>query len=193
LNNASRGSAPHRRRFGVLIAMTAVMVTGFHIAYTYITPFLLDVSGFSAGALGPLLLVPGLFGVLGIVAVGVVLDRRPWGSLIVPLVMLAVALLGLSAFGTARFPAVAMLALMGLAFGILPPAIQSRALQVAPGSTDVASAGLSVAFNIGIATGSFVGGILLASAGPRVVPLVGGALAALALALVLNDHRAAHR
>jgi len=131
--------------------------------------------------------------VVGIFAVGAILDRRPWGAPIVPVALLATALLGLAAFGPVRPLAVALLALAGLAYGTLPPAIQSRVLQVAPGSTDVASAALSSAFNVGIATGSFVGGILLASAGPRSVPLVGGLLAALALALIAADHRSAGR
>jgi DHA1 family L-arabinose/isopropyl-beta-D-thiogalactopyranoside export protein-like MFS transporter/DHA1 family inner membrane transport protein len=188
---ASRGSEPHRRRYRVIVAMTAVMVTGFHVAYTYITPFLLDVSGFSAGALGPLLLVSGIFGVIGIFAVGAVLDRHPWGTLILPLALLTTALLGLFALGPVQALCVALLALMGLAYGALPPAIQSRTLQVAPGSADIASAGISSAFNIGIATGSFAGGVLLANAGPRSVALVGGLLAAAALALMVHDHRSA--
>lgn len=192
-SGASRGSEPHKRRYRVIVAMTAVMVMGFHVAYTYITPFLLDVSGFSTGALGPLLLVSGIFGVIGIFAVGTVLDRRPWGALIVPLAVLTAALLGLYVLGPFQALVVALLAMMGLAYGALPPAIQSRTLQVAPGSADVASAGLSSAFNIGIATGSFAGGVLLANAGPRSVPLVGGLLAALALILVVQDRRAAAR
>jgi DHA1 family L-arabinose/isopropyl-beta-D-thiogalactopyranoside export protein-like MFS transporter/DHA1 family inner membrane transport protein len=192
-SNAYRGSAPDVRRYRMLVIVTATLVIGFFTAYTYITPFLLDVSGFSPGTLGPLLFVSGISGVIGTIAVGAVLDRRPWGSLIVPLSLLAAALLGMYAFGAARPAAIALLGLTGLAFGALPPAIQARTLQVAPGSADMASAGISSAFNVGIATGSFVGGILLSEAGPQSVPLFGGALALVALMVLLADRRRAHR
>jgi predicted MFS family arabinose efflux permease len=192
-SNAYRGSAPDVRRYRMLVIVTATLVIGFFTAYTYITPFLLDVSGFSPATLGPLLFVSGISGVIGTIAVGAVLDRRPWGSLIVPLSLLAAALLGMYAFGAARPAAIVLLGLTGLAFGALPPAIQARTLQVAPGSADMASAGISSAFNVGIATGSFVGGILLSEAGPQSVPLFGGALALVALTVLLADRRRAHR
>jgi DHA1 family L-arabinose/isopropyl-beta-D-thiogalactopyranoside export protein-like MFS transporter/DHA1 family inner membrane transport protein len=102
-------------------------------------------------------------------------------------------LLGLYLLGAVQPAAVAMAALVGLGFGALPPALQARTLQVAPGSTDLASAALSSAFNIGIAAGSFVGGLLLTTVGVRSVALVGGLLAATALTIMLSDARLSRR
>jgi len=191
--SAARGSAPDVRRFRILVLVTSVVVIGFMVAYTYITPFLLDVSGFPAGALGPLLFVSGVSGVIGTFAVGALFDRRPWSTLIVPLGLLSASLLGLFLLGSVKPAAVILVGLTGLGFGALPPAIQARTLQVAPGSTDLASAAISSAFNIGIATGSFVGGLLLSSVGVRSVALVGGLLAAAALSIMLSDARLSRR
>jgi predicted MFS family arabinose efflux permease len=191
--SAARGSAPDVRRFRILVLVTSVVVIGFMVAYTYITPFLLDVSGFPAGALGPLLFVSGISGVIGTFAVGALFDRRPWSTLIVPLGLLSASLLGLFLLGSVKPAAVILVGLTGLGFGALPPAIQARTLQVAPGSTDLASAAISSAFNIGIATGSFVGGLLLSTVGVRSVALVGGLLAAAALSIMLSDARLSRR
>ena len=45
------------------MAMTVLAATGTFAAYTYITPFLTEVSRFPAAATGPLLLVRGVAGI----------------------------------------------------------------------------------------------------------------------------------
>ncbi|MEJ3746180.1 MFS transporter [Actinomycetes bacterium KLBMP 9797] len=186
---AARGTAPDRRRYGILILLTALGVTGALTAYTYVTPFLLEVSGFAAAALGPLLLVAGLAGLGGPLLVGRVLDRYPAVGLLVPMGLLTAALLALFAVGGFPVAAIAMLALTSLAYGALPPAIAHRAFLVAPGSTDMASAGVSAAFNVGIASGSLLGAALIGWTGVRSVALAGALLTATALAVALTDIR----
>jgi predicted MFS family arabinose efflux permease len=184
---AARGPEPDARRYAVLVAATAFGVTGFLTAYTYVTPFLLDVSGFDGRALGPLLLVTGVAGVVGTQVVGTFLDRRPWAAVVVPLAVLACALTGLYTAGAVKPAAVVLLATMGMAYSALAVAIQNRTLQIAPVSTELAAAGSSSAFNVGIAAGSFLGGELVAGAGVRSVALVGAGLTALALAMLLCE------
>lgn len=190
---ASRGADPDRRRYLVLLAVTAIGVCGALAAQTYITPFLLDVSGFAATSLSALLLISGAAGVLGTLAVGRFLDRSPRASLAVPVGVLCLTYLLAFLFGTAQPVAIAMLALTGAAFSAFAAAVQNRVLQVAPGGTDMASAGSSAAFNVGIALGSFAGGLLLSNAGVRSVMLLGAALTAPALALLLAETRLARR
>jgi predicted MFS family arabinose efflux permease len=76
-----------------------------------------------------------------------------------------------------------------MAYSAFAAAVQNRTLQVAPGSTDLAGAGSSTAFNVGIAAGSLLGGGLIQTAGVRSVALAGAALAAAALALLLAEPR----
>src|SRR5689334_18316261 len=100
--SCARGSAPDARRFRIIVLVTSVLVIGFMVAYTYITPFLLDVSGFTPAALGPLLLVSGISGVVGTFVVGAAFDRWPWSTLIVPLGLVTAGLLGLYLLGGAQ-------------------------------------------------------------------------------------------
>ena len=184
---AARGTSPDRRRFRVLMVTTALGITGFMTAQTYITPFLLDVTGFAPGALAALLFVSGAAGVLGTIVVGRVLDARPVAALVGPLILLSVSLLGLFALGAFKPGTVGLLALGGFGFSSFAAAVQSRVLQVAPASTDLASAWTSSAFNVGIAAGSFLGGVILPSLGARPLALVGGALTLAALAVLSVD------
>ena len=182
-----RGSSPDLRRYVVLLVTSAVGVTGFLTFNTYVTPFLLDISGFSPDVLGPMLLASGAGGLAGTLIVGRVLDRYPWGTTVVPLGLIALGLFGLYALGQVRAVTVALIALIGLSFSGLAVAVQSRTLQVAPGSTDIASAGTSSAFNVGIAAGAFVGGALIDTTTVRAVALVGGLLAAAAALVMLSE------
>ena len=84
-------------------------------------------------------------------------------------------------------PTVLLVATAGMAFSALAVAVLSRTMQVAPGNTDLASAGISTAFNVGIAAGAFIGGGLLDSTGVRSVALVGGLLAVVALVIMTAD------
>jgi DHA1 family inner membrane transport protein len=184
--HAARGTHPDGRRYLTLLAMTVLAATGAFAAFTFITPFLIEVSGFPAAATGPLLLVRGVAGIVGVVAGGALGDRRPWAAMLVPGGAQAVALLGLYVLGGTPVAAVALVALSGLAFGALTTALASRVLQVAPGSADLAAAGASTAVNVGITAGALVGSVLLPGLGVRGTALVGGllSLAALAAALV---------
>ncbi|MGI5243438.1 MFS transporter [Dactylosporangium sp. CA-139066] len=182
-----RGSAPDARRFAILVVAVAICVTGALTLQTYVTPFLLDVSGFAPDALGPLLLAAGLAGLAGTVAVGRFLDRYAYLALVVPLVLLCAGLLAMYWLGGLGPAAVAALALCNLSYGAMAAAVQNRVLMVAPGSADVASAGTSSAFNVGIAAGSLVGGMIIDGPGVRSTALVGGALTLLAVVLVLAE------
>jgi len=193
-NGASgRGSAPDVRRYAILLVASAVGVTGFLTFNTYVTPFLLDITGFTSNALGPILLASGLGGLAGTLLVGRVLDRYPSAAVVVPLAVIACALGGLYALGQWQVPTVLFIATAGLALSGLAVALQSRTLQVAPGSTDMASAGSSSAFNVGIAAGAFIGGVLIAGAGVRSVALVGSLLAAVAVVVMLSEPVLARR
>ncbi|WP_169948650.1 MFS transporter [Microbispora sp. H11081] len=182
-----RGATPDGRRYALLIVATVIGVGGYLTAYTYITPFLLEFGGFSPGALSPLLLASGIAGVTGTVIVGRLLDSRPRAALIGPLALITCALLAMYAFGALQPVVVTALCVTGMSFSALAAAIASRALQVAPGSTDIASAGSGSAFNVGIAGGSLLGGALIDHSGVRNVTMAGALLTATALVALLCE------
>ncbi|MEU1747999.1 MFS transporter [Micromonospora arida] len=187
------GPMPDRPRFVVLLLATILAVTGAMGAFTYMTVFLLDVSGFAAASLGLLLFVQGSFGVAGTWAVGRVLDRFPLGVVLVLLGLLTAAMLGLYGVGASKALTIPLLAVAGMSFSSLIAGIQHRVMQVAPSTTDMASASLSVAFNFGLAAGSLIGAGLLAMAGVRVIPLFGGLLTAVAIALLAGHEMSRRR
>jgi len=184
---AARGMTPDRLRFVTLLVATGLAVTGAIGTYTYIAPLLLDFSGFPEPSLGLLLSVSGVAGVVGNVAAGRVLDAHPWRTLLGSISLACAAMLGLATIGATQALAVVLLGLLGLSFSAFAAAVSHRALQVAPGSTDMAAAATSSVFNLGTAAGSGLGAVLLAVAGVRYVPLIGGVLCGVAALVVLGE------
>lgn len=185
--HSARGTAPDSRRYWLLMTATTLAVTGAFTAFTYVTPFLTEVAAFSTAAIGPLLLLRGVAGIAGVGVGGLLVDRNPWGATVTPVVVQVVALLGVYVVGDSPVLAAGLVALAGLAFSALAGAVGTRTLQIAPGSTDLASAGSSTAFNIGITCGALLGGVLLSTFGVRTTALAGGLLSVAALAVVLTE------
>ncbi|HVQ96688.1 MAG TPA: MFS transporter [Mycobacteriales bacterium] len=190
-NPAAAGSSPDRRRYLVLIVAMCLVVTGLFTLQTYIAPFLTEVSGFPVEAVSLLLLLGGSASLAGAMVSGWLVARRPEVVVVGPVVLLALALLALYAFGTMRPATVALLAVIGLGFAIMVTGVQHWIFEVAPGSSDVATAGSSAAFNFGIGSGALIGGLLLPSTGVRSTALVGGLLAVTAVAVLLAGPMAA--
>ena len=185
--HSSRGTAPDVRRYWVILVVTALGITGSFTSYTYITAFLVDVAGFARASMSGVLVALGIAGVLGTAVVAVVAGRHPRAALVGSVALLATSLLALNLFGGSPAAAVVIASVTSFASASLPPAMVNQVLTVAPGSTDVASAGHGSAFNLGIAGGALVGGWVLAGPGARSVPLVAAALTAVALAVLLAE------
>lgn len=192
--HASVGAEPSVRRFAVLMVTTALVIWGVFSGYTYITAFLTDVAGFRQSAVVPVLLASGVAGIVGTYMAGALVDGRPRHTMALAVALLAAVMWGLYLSGGARPAAVCLVALLGFSMAAMTTALQSRILQVAPGSTEIASAVGSAVFNVGIAGGSFTGGLLLPTgAGVRGAVLVGGVLATGALVVLLCEPWAARR
>lgn len=187
-SHASRGAEPNARRFAVLMATIGVAVTGIFTMFTYITVFLTEVAGFSEAAAAPVLLAAGVAGFLGTSTAGMLVDRHPQLSMLVAVGLQAATLTSMVAIG--HVPAAAVILVMILTFSIsaMITSLQSRILLVAPGSTEIASAAGSAIFNVGIAGGSLLGSVLLATdSGVRGILLIGAVLATAALLILLSE------
>lgn len=182
--HAARGATPDVYRFWLLVAVAILATAGAIAGYTYVALFVTEVSGFAASAVGVILLVRGVASVLGILAVGVVVDRSPWLALAATVTLQSVALLGLYAVGHRPAAAVGLLALAGLAFAAFPAVLGGIVLEVAPGRSDLAAATVSAAVNVGITGGALVAGLALPSHGVRSTVLLGALLGVVALMMV---------
>ncbi|MEU5044517.1 MFS transporter [Streptomyces griseorubiginosus] len=183
-SHAAYGAAPDRRRFAVVLTTTALSVTGAFTGFTYLVAFLDEVSGFGRDAVSAVLLAFGAAGLAGVAAVGPLLDRYPRATLVVPVTGQVVALVGLYAAGAGQVATVALLMLLGASVAPVFMATQSQVLLVAPGRTETALAANSAAFNVGVAAGALLGGVLLPLIGTRGTFLAGGLITAVALAVL---------
>jgi predicted MFS family arabinose efflux permease len=186
-SDTDRGTAPDAGRYWSLVLVTAFMVTGAFVSFTYINPFLIEVSGFDAPAIAPILLLRGVAGLLGVIVAGFFAVRWGRASLVAVTAAQAVALTVQYAFGSNRIGTVLATSAAAFALSGMTAVLGTRMLQVAPGSTDMASAGTSTAFNVGITAGALVGSLLLAGPGVRSTALVGALLTVVALGVVLAE------
>jgi predicted MFS family arabinose efflux permease len=180
---ASRGSAPHKSRYIALMGVTFLSVVGLMVVYTYITPFLTEVSGFAESTMPLLLISSGLAGMLAMWIVGRYLDRYPRGALATGLGIVFVTWGGMILFGTIKPVAAALFIAVGLGFSTLIASLVNRVMQLSPGSTDLGIAIYSSFYNAGIACGSLLGAGILAYYSPSLLPVAG--LISISLALVL--------
>ena len=183
-NHAAYGTAPDRRRFLVVVATTALSVTGMFAGFTYVAALLEDVSGFDEDAVSGVLFAFGVAALAGVTLTGPLLDRFPRATLTVLVATQATALLGLYAAGSSQVAAVGLLMLLGASVAPVFMATQSQVLRVAPARTESALAANSAAFNVGVAAGALLGAGLLPVVGVRGTFLAGGLLTVGALAVL---------
>jgi len=192
-SDATHGTAPDRGRYRLLTVTTALTVTGAFAAFTYLIPFLTDVTGVSAAAIGPLLFLRGVAGLIGALIGGLL----PGRSLLALVAVQAAALFAQHTWSGSPATVVIATSAAALSLSALSTVLAVRLLEVAPGSTDLASAGISTAFNVGITAGALIGGLLVAGPGLRSPVLVGALITVAALAATaaepwLATHRRQH-
>lgn len=161
---------------------------GNFVAFTYLAPMLTQVTGLTAGAVSLVILLYGASVAVGNILGGRLADRMgPVPALTLIFAGLALLLAALGAVLTQPVAAVAVVGLWGgFAFANVPP-LQSYVVQIArevsPDAVDVAS-GLNIgAFNLGIALGAWIGGMVVQGAGLAAAPWVGAAIVAAGIVL----------
>ena len=192
-SDADRGSAPDAGRYWATVTYTALAITGAFASYTYINPFLTQVSHFHEGATGPLLFMRGLAGLTGVFAIGYLVGRNGWLAMTGVIGAQTVALAGQWALGSNQIATIVSICVSGFALAALSAGLAARVLEVAPSSSDLAAAGTSTAFNIGITLGAFVGSLLLPTLGVRATALAGMLFTLAALAVALAEPRLSTR
>ena len=189
---SERPAKPARAADATILAVVmvclvaAVTMVGHYTFYTFVVPFLTGPMGVAAGEVGGLLFFYGIAGAAGLVLAGTVLGRRPQLGLIVALIVTGVAVAALAAF--AGQPVIALIAFIvwGLAFGALPPLLQTRLLHTSSAAfRDTASALYTTSFNVGIGGGALIGAVIFDLGGLMVLPVVYIGLLAVSLVLVV--------
>ncbi|WP_159601754.1 MFS transporter [Starkeya nomas] len=177
-------------RLLIVYGMTALGYGGTFVAFTYLASILEHITGFAASSVSLILVLYGAAIAVGNIVGGRIADRDPVKALTFLFVAQA-AVLALFSF-TALSPWLALptLAALGfLSFANVPGLqiyVVELAKKVRPGAVDVASALNIAAFNLGIAIGAWVGGLVVASPlGLGATPWVGAILVVAALGLTM--------
>jgi multidrug resistance protein len=177
-------------RLLIVFAMTALGYGGTFVTFTYLSPLLQTVTGFSANMVSLVLVLYGVAIAIGNLVGGRIADRDPVKALAVMFALQAAALAVLTL--TARSPVLALVTLTAIGFLSFAtvPGLQLYVVDMArrhrPAAVDVASALNIAAFNLGIAAGAWIGGLVVASPlGLGATPWVGAILVAGALGLTM--------
>lgn len=157
-------------RLLLVYAMTAVGYGGSFTAFTFLAPLLQDISGFTASAVGLVMLVYGVSVAVGNIWGGKLADSRgPVGALKIIFLGLALVLMAVTFVAPFKWWMLVTVLVWGaFAFGNvagLQVYVVQQAEHYTPRAVDVAS-GLNIAaFNLGIAGGAWGGGLIVEHVG----------------------------
>ena len=177
-------------RLLLVFGMTALGYGGTFVTFTFLAPMLEEVTGFAASSVSLVLVLYGLAIAAGNIVGGRIADRNPVKALTILFAAQAAVLALFTFTSVSAIPALITLAALGFLSFANVPGLQLYVVQLAkqhrPGAVDVASALNIAAFNLGIAAGAWIGGLVVASPlGLQATPWVGAILVAGALVLTL--------
>jgi Arabinose efflux permease len=169
-------------RLGLLTIL--LVVAGHFAGFTFIRPFLEDVTHLDVQGVSGVLLAFGIGGFLGNFFGGYVSERSTTLSITLAAGGTAVTALVLSFAGSAPVVAVVATALWGFAFGALPVSVQSFVTQAASDAPESAGALMLTTFQIAISSGAVFGGLIVGPHGPAGVFAFAGFAALLGATLI---------
>ncbi len=153
-----------------VLAVIFLWMTAHNILYTYIGPFL-GLSGLTA-YVGLILLVFGLSALVGIWITGALVDRHLRNLVLFSLAALAAVSLILVAGMREQVVVFVAVMVWGGSFGGASTQMQTAAADSAGSHVDVVQAMVTTAWNLAIASGGVVGGLLLDNIGAISFPWV---------------------
>lgn len=147
-------------RRSVLLGLLAVffVLSGQFAGFTFIRPFLEEVSRFDIDWISIALLLFGAGGVIGTALGGVLAARSVALATGGAAMVLSLAVASLLLLGTSHTVALVSVAIWGIAFGAFPVAISTWNARAASDHAESAGALLASSFQVAVAIGAIVGG-----------------------------------
>ncbi|MGG3886420.1 MFS transporter [Brevibacillus panacihumi] len=165
-------------RLLLMFLITALGYGGTFVVFTYLSPILETITGFSGGQIAVILLGYGIAIAIGNVLGGKIANKNPLSALFRMFIVQALVLFVL--YFTAPFSMAGLITIlfMGLMAFMNVPGLQVYVVILAeryvPSAKDVASAINIAAFNAGIAIGAYLGGVVTDSIGLIHTTWIGG-------------------
>ncbi|MFC4012677.1 MFS transporter [Nonomuraea purpurea] len=151
-------SLPALLAFG---AASVLIALGQYATFTYVRSYLEGAAMIDAEWSAGLLFIYGLAGLGGVAVAGFVADRFPRGGLVVATAAFAVVFAVLTFAAGSLVSVIIALVVWGAAFGAVLPLLQTAQMRAATERTRaLASAGMMVLFNVGVAVGPWLGGVV---------------------------------
>jgi MFS transporter, DHA1 family, inner membrane transport protein len=172
-----------------MLGLMTLVFTAISSAFTYIVPFLGDVTGVSGTLVSVFLLAYGAATAVGSFAGGRFADRAAARTVTSATIGLAAGLVALYVVGaSAPLVAVALLIWGVFAFGMVP-SLQYRIVELAGPGGELAASLPASAANAGIALGAVAGGVALGAFGAPAAVLTALVIATLAIPVALATSR----
>ncbi|MGX4585589.1 MFS transporter [Paenibacillus chitinolyticus] len=195
------GMAKQTREIFRAKPLVALMTTvfssgGLFAGYTYIAPYLEEITGFTPTAVSPIMLAFGIGSAIGNIASGKLADKGLMKTLLGSLAAMIITMTAFALLGQVPILAVIFSFLWGLTgFAIVTP-LNMLVLRKAGDAADLAASLNISAFNVGSAIGAAVGGVAINTAlGLRGAPLSGVAIGLIgvlfAVTLIWMDRKSA--
>ncbi|MEV0095288.1 MFS transporter [Streptomyces sp. NPDC050738] len=176
------------------LGTTVVGFGALFAAYSYITPMLTEVAGFSEGSVTILLALFGVGATAGNLLGGRLADRSLQRTLYGGLGALTLVLALFPLLMRAPWSAGLGVVLLGAAAFVTGSPLQLMVMEKAQGAPSLASSANQAAFNLANAGGAWIGGVAIAAGFGYVSPAVAGAgLAVLGLAFAVGAARVDRR
>ncbi|MFT8313820.1 MAG: MFS transporter [Clostridium sp.] len=173
--------------------ITALGYGGTFVTFTFLSPILEKVTGYAPSSVSLLLLVYGIAIAIGNTIGGKAANKNPIKALFWMFIIQSIVLFILTFTAPFKVAGTITVMIMGLFAFMNVPGLQAFVVQLAkryvPSAVDVASAINIAAFNLGIALGAFIGGIVVNSLGLLATPWIGALMVLGAVFLTLVSIR----
>jgi predicted MFS family arabinose efflux permease len=162
----------------------ACTVGGHYAGYTFVAPYLEQVTHLGATLVSSLLLAYGLFSIAGNFIGGALAARSQHGTVLGNNIVFLLSLLALAVFGANAWIVGTSLMAWALVWGVAPVSTQLWIFGGASGKPEAVGAVLVAVLQLAIALGSFVGGLAVNGAGVHSAIWLGVLIVAVGIALV---------
>ena len=158
-------------------------------AWSYVVPFLEEVTGVSGAMVGVYLMIYGAATAAGAYAGGRLADWNAPRALVLGLTGLTLSLAALWFLGSSPVMVAVILALLGLCTMGMAPSLQHRVVSLAGPGAPLAQSLPASAANVGVATGAAVGGLAFSGFGVSAAVAVGALIGAVAIPITMATGR----
>lgn len=172
-----------------LLAVCFLVFAASCAAWSYVVPFLEEVTGVSGAMVGVYLMIYGAATAAGAYVGGRLADWNAARALVLGLTGLTLSLAALWFLGSSPVMVALILALLGVCTMGMAPSLQHRVVGLAGPGAPLAQSLPASAANVGVATGAAVGGLAISGFGVPAAVAVGALIGAVAIPVAMATSR----